>query len=265
MGYKAMWAARAIIKSRDDLDTKEAFTLLAIAEYADDKGVSFPRRKNLMALTKLCSRATSAAIAGLVEKKLITSEERKDNEGQKSNLYTLCFSLNVEDHPIAPDAIPSSYPLHDMQYPLAQDSMGASTTCQRNLLMNQSENQLNINYPLIPKRDEGKNATSKTKQKEEDKQFAEQVINDYNDVFYGALPPAKYDCSLGRKIIKFRDKYIDSKTAATFRNYFDCFKRCATGYYFGNNPDEWMANLDYLLKPGTLRLVRGWGWMEGRN
>lgn len=98
MDFKAMWSAGVIINNRDDLDTKERITLLAIARHADDKGRCFPRRKTLMKFTGLGVTATIAAIKGLVAKGLITSEERKDDEGQKSNLYTLLFSL---DCPIA--------------------------------------------------------------------------------------------------------------------------------------------------------------------
>ncbi|HFI6707530.1 TPA: helix-turn-helix domain-containing protein [Escherichia coli] len=102
MGYIAMWAASAVIESRDDLDTKEAFTLTAIAKYADDNGKCFPGRKTLMTYTKLGKTATTAAIAGLVAKGLITSEKRNDDKGQKSNMYTLLFPLDVSD-PLPPD------------------------------------------------------------------------------------------------------------------------------------------------------------------
>lgn len=91
MGFKAMWAASAVIESRDDLDAKEAATLLAIAKYADDNGRCFPGRKTLMKLSKWGDRSTTAAIAGLVDKGLITSDERKDDKGRKSNMYTLLF------------------------------------------------------------------------------------------------------------------------------------------------------------------------------
>ncbi|HDD9174155.1 TPA: helix-turn-helix domain-containing protein [Escherichia coli] len=99
MGYKAMWAASAVIESRDDLDAKEAATLLAIAKYADDDGKCFPGRKTLIKLSKWSDRSTTTAIAGLVAKGLIASEERNDDKGQKSNMYTLLFPLDVSDTP----------------------------------------------------------------------------------------------------------------------------------------------------------------------
>ncbi|EJL5419104.1 hypothetical protein NMO07_003921 [Escherichia coli] len=275
MGYKAMWAARAVIKSRDDLDSKEAFTLLAIAEYADENGRSFPRRKKLMALTKLCSRATTTAIAGLVAKGLIKSEERKDGEGQKSNLYTLLFPLNVSDPlppdgstpyrdaiaPLAHDATPLA---HDAT-PLAHDARGAGTECQRNQLSNQSPNQSDLKTPTHNCAGDvvmDKAALKEQRQREKvaKAKHASEVIKLFNAIAANTdtLPDAIYGNGKGMdypaKIAKLGREMANGGTLEDWEGYFAQALTNISDFRLNN------ATFDDLLRLETLRKVRAGRW-----
>ncbi|EIQ2176815.1 hypothetical protein LUT65_001235 [Escherichia coli] len=275
MGYKAMWAARAVIKSRDDLDSKEAFTLLAIAEYADENGRSFPRRKKLMALTKLCSRATTTAIAGLVAKGLIKSEERKDGEGQKSNLYTLLFPLNVSDPlppdgstpyrdaiaPLAHDATPLA---HDAT-PLAHDARGAGTECQRNQLSNQSPNQSDLNTPTHDCAGDvvmDKAALKEQRQREKvaKAKHASEVIKLFNAIAANTatLPDAIYGNGKGMdypaKIAKLGREMANGGTLEDWERYITQALTNISDFRLNN------ATFDDLLRLETLRKVRAGRW-----
>ncbi|EER7646079.1 helix-turn-helix domain-containing protein [Escherichia coli] len=261
MGYKAMWAASAVIESRDDLDTKEAFTLTAIAKYADDNGKCFPGRKTLMAYTKLGKTATTAAIAGLVAKGLITSEERNDDKGQKSNIYTLLFPLNESD-PLPPDG---STPYRDAIAPLPPDGMPPTATRSRNQLSNQLSNQSDLNTPthdcagdvvmdkaaLKEQRQRGKVAKAK---------HASEVIKLFNAIAANTdtLPDAIYGNGKGMdypaKIAKLGREMANGGTLEDWEGYFAQALTNISDFRLNN------ATFDDLLRLETLRKVRAGRW-----
>ncbi|EEZ5468064.1 helix-turn-helix domain-containing protein [Escherichia coli] len=261
MGFKAMWAASAVIEGRDDLDTKEAFTLTAIAKYADDNGKCFPGRKTLMTYTKLGKTATTAAIAGLVAKGLITSEERNDDKGQKSNMYTLLFPLDVSD-PLPRDG---STPYRDAIAPLPPDGMPTTATRSRNQLSNQSPNLSDIKTPTTDVAGDSvvdKVAAKEQRQREKvaKAKHAANVIAMFNEMasHTGLMPPAVYGNGKGSdyptKIARIGKEMPNGGTLKEWENYLHCV--------FNTGSDFWIdrAIFDDLLEPKTLRKVRAGKW-----
>lgn len=257
MGFKAMWAASAVIEGRDDLDTKEAFTLTAIAKYADDNGKCFPGRKTLMTYTKLGKTATTAAIAGLVAKGLITSEERNDDKGQKSNMYTLLFPLDVSD-PLPRDG---STPYRDAIAPLPPDGMPPTATRSRNQLSNQSPNLSDIKTPTTDVAGDSvvdKEAAKEQRQREKvaKAKKAHDVIAMFNEMANatGLMPPAVYADDYPGKIAKISKLMPNGGTLEEWENYLNCA--------FETGSDFWIdrAIFDDLLEPKTLRKVRAGKW-----
>ncbi|HAW1028248.1 TPA: helix-turn-helix domain-containing protein [Escherichia coli] len=257
MGYIAMWAASSVIESRDDLDAKEAATLLAIAKYADDNGKCFPGRKTLMKLSKWGDRSTTAAIAGLVDKGLITSDERKDDKGRKSNMYTLLFPLKVEDTPSTRCDTPSQ----EMRYPLAPDAIPPSTRCEGNLLPNQSPNRSDIKTPTHDcAGDVGGDKVAAKERRQREKvakaKRANEVIALYNEMASrtGLMPPAIYGDGKGSdypaKIAKLGKEMKNGGTLEDWRNYLAQALNTASDFWIDR------AIFDDLLKPETLRKVR---------
>ncbi|EET7254170.1 helix-turn-helix domain-containing protein [Escherichia coli] len=246
MGYIAMWAASAVIESRDDLDTKEAFTLTAIAKYADDNGKCFPMRKTLMAYTKLGKTATTAAIAGLVAKGLITSEERNDDKGQKSNIYTLLFPLNESD-------------------PLPPDGMPPTATRSRNQLSNQLSNQSDLNTPTHDCAGDvvmDKAALKEQRQREKvaKAKHASEVIKLFNAIAANTdtLPDAIYGNGKGMdypaKIAKLGREMANGGTLEDWEGYFAQALTNISDFRLNN------ATFDDLLRLETLRKVRAGRW-----
>ncbi|ELL8314696.1 TPA: helix-turn-helix domain-containing protein [Escherichia coli] len=261
MGYKAMWAASAVIESRDDLDTKEAFTLTAIAKYADDNGKCFPGRKTLMTYTKLGKTATTAAIAGLVAKGLITSEERNDDKGQKSNIYTLLFPLNESD-PLPPDG---STPYRDAIAPLPPDGMPPTATRSRNQLSNQLSNQSDLNTPTHDCAGDvvmDKAALREQRQREKvaKAKHASEVIKLFNAIAANTdtLPDAIYGNGKGMdypaKIAKLGREMTNGGTLEDWERYITQALTNISDFRLNN------ATFDDLLRLETLRKVRAGRW-----
>lgn len=261
MGYIAMWAASAVIESRDDLDTKEAFTLTAIAKYADDNGKCFPGRKTLMTYTKLGKTATTAAIAGLVAKGLITSEERNDDKGQKSNMYTLLFPLDVSD-PLPRDG---STPYRDAIAPLPRDGMPPTATRSRNQLSNQSPNLSDIKTPTTDVAGDSvvdKEAAKEQRQREKvaKAKHAANVVKLFNAIAANTdtLPDAIYGNGMGldypAKIAKLGREMANGGTLEDWGGYFTQALTHISDFRLNS------ATFDDLLRPETLRKVRAGRW-----
>lgn len=81
------------------------------------------------------------------------------------------------------------------------------------------------------------------------------VVEAYNNTFGNSLPYAELDRDLERKIYKLTDS-MKEKTTEAFVSYFDYFNKHAPDFYFGNNNTGWTADIDFLLKPETLRKTR---------
>lgn len=261
MGYIAMWAASAVIESRDDLDTKEAFTLTAIAKYADDNGKCFPGRKTLMTYTKLGKTATTAAIAGLVAKGLITSEERNDDKGQKSNMYTLLFPLDVSD-PLPRDG---STPYRDAIAPLPPDGMPPTATRSRNQLSNLSPNQSDLKTPTANAAGDSvvdKVALKEQRQREKvaKAKHAADVVKLFNAIAANTdtLPDAIYGNGKGSdypaKIAKLGREMANGGTLEDWGEYFTQALMNISDFRLNS------ATFDDLLRLETLRKVRAGRW-----
>lgn len=261
MGYMAMWAASSVIESRDDLDTKEAFTLTAIAKYADDNGKCFPGRKTLMTYTKLGKTATTAAIAGLVAKGLIASEERNDDKGQKSNMYTLLFPLNESD-PYRQTVAP---PYRDAVAPLPPDGMPPTATRSRNQLLNRSPNRSDLKTPTHDCAGDsvGDKAALKEQRQQEKvarAKHASEVIALFNAIAAktDTLPDAIYGNGKGMdypaKIAKLGREMANGGTLEDWGGYFTQALMNISDFRLNS------ATFDDLLRPETLRKVRVGRW-----
>jgi phage replication O-like protein O len=82
------------------------------------------------------------------------------------------------------------------------------------------------------------------------------VIDAYNEITEGRMPPAELDRD--REIaIKILASRLAKKNIDGFCNYFNAFLMNAREFYFGG-PDGsgWCANFDTLMKPETLRKVK---------
>ena len=84
---------------------------------------------------------------------------------------------------------------------------------------------------------------------------AADVVGAFNSTFDGLLPPAELDRDIERKIHSLSD-YLKDKSVDSFIAYFQKFKADAPNFYFGENESGWLADIDFLLKPETLRKTR---------
>ena len=84
---------------------------------------------------------------------------------------------------------------------------------------------------------------------------AAEVVEAYNNTFGDSLPYAELDRDLERKIHRLAD-CMKEKSVTAFINYFEYFNKHAPDFYFGNNNTGWRADIDFLLKPETLRKTR---------
>ena len=84
---------------------------------------------------------------------------------------------------------------------------------------------------------------------------AADVVEAFNSTFDGLLPPAELDRDIERKIHSLSD-YLKDKSVDSFVAYFQKFKADAPNFYFGENESGWLADIDFLLKPETLRKTR---------
>lgn len=84
---------------------------------------------------------------------------------------------------------------------------------------------------------------------------AADVVEAFNSTFDGLLPPAELDRDIERKIHSLSD-YLKDKSVDSFIAYFQKFKADAPNFYFGENESGWLADIDFLLKPETLRKTR---------
>lgn len=81
------------------------------------------------------------------------------------------------------------------------------------------------------------------------------VVEAYNELAGDRMPQAELDSEREVMIREFVT-HMSKKTVEAFRAYFSAFLNEARPYYFGESQSGWRANLDFLLKPDTLRKVR---------
>lgn len=81
------------------------------------------------------------------------------------------------------------------------------------------------------------------------------VVEAYNELAGDRMPQAELDSEREVMIREFVT-HMSKKTVEAFRAYFSAFLNEARPYYFGESQSGWRANLDFLLKPETLRKVR---------
>lgn len=81
------------------------------------------------------------------------------------------------------------------------------------------------------------------------------VVEAYNELAGDRMPQADLDSEREVMIREFVT-HMSKKTVEAFRAYFSAFLNEARPYYFGESQSGWRANLDFLLKPDTLRKVR---------
>ena len=84
---------------------------------------------------------------------------------------------------------------------------------------------------------------------------AADVVEAFNSTFDGLLPLAEIDKDLERKIHRLSE-HMKNRNIDSFVNYFDYFRKHAPPFYFGENSSGWIADIDFLLKPETLRKTR---------
>ncbi|WP_236310489.1 helix-turn-helix domain-containing protein [Escherichia coli] len=84
---------------------------------------------------------------------------------------------------------------------------------------------------------------------------AADVVEAFNSTFDGLLPFAEMDRDLERKIHRLSE-HMKNRNTDSFVNYFDYFRKHAPPFYFGENSSGWIADIDFLLKPETLRKTR---------
>ncbi|WP_215410425.1 helix-turn-helix domain-containing protein [Escherichia coli] len=84
---------------------------------------------------------------------------------------------------------------------------------------------------------------------------AADVVEAFNITFDGLLPLAEMDRDLERKIHRLSE-HMKNRSIDSFVNYFDYFRKHAPPFYFGENGSGWIADIDFLLKPETLRKTR---------
>lgn len=240
----------------------EKLVMLVMANFFDDKkGKCWPSYESLAEVTGFNKRTIIRIVDVLVSKGFLHKGQEPVRRGSKrvKNYYVIDFPEDCES--VTQDHLST---MADHQYgdrmPPHGDRMSLATVAQDHPILLVDTVKEPIKETIIPLTPKGEQVTirpsskgRKTKEeRQQEEQFARDVIDAYNRIFDGLLPQAEYDKDLKRKIIGFR-YYLKDRSINGFAAYFEQFKNTASDFYFGNG---FTATLDYLLKPKTLRNTR---------
>lgn len=82
------------------------------------------------------------------------------------------------------------------------------------------------------------------------------MLEAYNDAAGNRLPNASTLNDARRRAIKRLLGELAEPTPEAAGKYFQYFMETAKPFYFGENPRQWQANFDYLLRSDTLLKTR---------
>ncbi|MGL9721841.1 helix-turn-helix domain-containing protein [Symbiopectobacterium sp.] len=215
--------------------------LLKLADNANDKGECWPSYQHIADHCE-CSKSTVRDHIDALEKAgLLVKENRtgtNNGKGNASNVYYLKL-----DNPMPTTSTP----------PVPGNGTPMPTGGTR--ISHSFEPVIEPKTPLPPTGgDEGSSLQSKkTKTAPPDYQA---VLQAYNDAAGNRLPNASTLNDARRHAIKRLLGELAEPTSEAAGKYFQYFMETAKPFYFGENPRQWQANFDYLLRSDTLLKTR---------
>ncbi|EHP9914063.1 helix-turn-helix domain-containing protein [Escherichia coli] len=239
----------------------EKLVMLVMANFFDDKrGKCWPSYELLAEVTGFNKRTIIRVVDGLVSKGFLRKGQEPTRRGSKrvKNYYVIDFPEDCESVTQDHLSTMADHQYGDRMSPHGDRMSPATVTpCHPILLVDTVKEPVKETIiPLTPGGNEVNMPSTKGRktkeERQQEEQFARDVIDTYNRIFDGLLPQAEYDKDLKRKIIGFR-YYLKDRSINGFTAYFEQFKNTASDFYFGNG---FTATLDFLLKPKTLRNTR---------
>ncbi|OIV47334.1 hypothetical protein BK025_05015 [Sodalis sp. TME1] len=230
--------------------------LLKLADNANDKGECWPSYQHIADHCE-CSKSTVRDHIDALEKAgLLVKENRtgtNNGKGNVSNVYHLKL-----DNPMPTTSTPpvpgngTSMPTDGTPMPVGgTPPMPTGGT----RISHSFEPVIEPKTPLPPTGgDEGSSLQSqKTKPAPLNYQA---VLEAYNDAAGNRLPNASTLNDARRRAIKRLLGELAEPTPEAAGKYFQYFMETTKPFYFGENPRQWQANFDYLLRSDTLLKTR---------
>ncbi|WP_440864451.1 helix-turn-helix domain-containing protein [Symbiopectobacterium purcellii] len=242
--------------------------LLKLADNANDKGEAWPSIPHIAQQCEMAERTVQGHVQALQKSGFLWIEKRKGSNGiNQSNIYHLTLdkgeneSQNRGDIPDPSDGA-SAAPYGESPAPYGESPAphGANTApgdgaSAAPRTSHSFEPVIEPKTPLPPTGgDEGSSLQSKkTKTAPPDYQA---VLQAYNDAAGNRLPNASTLNDARRRAIKRLLGELAEPTSEAAGKYFQYFMETAKPFYFGENPRQWQANFDYLLRSDTLLKTR---------
>ncbi|MBG6243341.1 MAG: helix-turn-helix domain-containing protein [Candidatus Symbiopectobacterium sp. Dall1.0] len=228
--------------------------LLKLADNANDKGEAWPSIPHIAQQCEMAERTVQSHVQSLQKSGFLWIEKRKGSNGiNQSNVYHLTLDKGEEESRKSGESpAPSG---GENTAPHGANSAPGDGASAAPRISHSFEPVMEPKTPLPPTGgDEGSSLQSqKTKTAPPDYQA---VLQAYNDAAGNRLPNASTLNDARRRAIKRLLGELAEATPEAAGKYFQYFMETAKPFYFGENPRQWQANFDYLLRSDTLLKTR---------
>lgn len=226
--------------------------LLKLADNANDKGECWPSYQHIADQCEIGRSTVKSHIRALEQMGMLRRAFRKNGELNQSNLFYLTLDNSIKQLP------ENSGAGDDLGQELPEGGAGAARGGRAGaapITSHSFEPVIEPKTPLPPTGgDEGSSLQSqKTKPAPLNYQA---VLEAYNDAAGNRLPNASTLNDARRRAIKRLLGELAEPTPEAAGKYFQYFMETAKPFYFGENPRQWQANFDYLLRSDTLLKTR---------
>ncbi|QZN96441.1 helix-turn-helix domain-containing protein [Symbiopectobacterium purcellii] len=235
--------------------------LLKLADNANYKGEAWPSIPHIAQQCEMAERTVQGHVQSLQKSGFLWIEKRKGSNGiNQSNIYHLTLEKG-EKESLKSGACPASSdgatatPHGESPAPHGANAAPGDGASAAPRISHSFEPVMEPKPPLPPTGgDEGSSLQSqKTKTAPPDYQA---VLQAYNDAAGNRLPNASTLNDARRRAIKRLLSELAEPTPEAAGKYFQYFMETAKPFYFGENPRQWQANFDYLLRSDTLLKTR---------
>lgn len=235
--------------------------LLKLADNANDKGEAWPSIPYIAQQCEMAERTVQGHVQSLQKSGFLWIEKRKGSNGiNQSNIYHLTLEKGEEESRKcgefpAPRDGASAAPYGASPAPHGANAAPGDGASAAPRTSHSFEPVIEPKTPLPPTGGDEVSSLQSQKTKPVPPDY-QAVLEAYNDAAGNRLPNASTLNDARRRAIKRLLGELAEPTPEAAGKYFQYFMETAKPFYFGENPRQWQANFDYLLRSDTLLKTR---------
>ncbi|MGX8939476.1 helix-turn-helix domain-containing protein [Symbiopectobacterium sp. Eva_TO] len=235
--------------------------LLKLADNANDKGEAWPSIPHIAQQCEMAERTVQGHVQSLQKSGFLWIEKRKGSNGiNQSNIYHLTLEKGEEESRKcgefpAPRDDANTAPYGESPAPYGANAAPGDGASAAPRTSHSFEPVIEPKPPLPPTGGDDGFSLQSQKNKPAPPDY-QAVLQAYNDAAGNRLPNASTLNDSRRRAIKRLLGELAEPTPEAAGKYFQYFMETAKPFYFGENPRQWQASFDYLLRSDTLLKTR---------